>query len=428
MRNISQQYPSTMLQSRYLSLIQLAVALLLLAYPMLMFAVRGSMNAVFLFMLLLTLTTFIVRPNGMSPIVWQHEWTAYAVAMFAIPFSIFISQSFNQHYTAHPYDSASRYFLAIPIFLLLQRLRSNVFVVLQFAFPVAAIVGLLMAKDAGEGRVGIHILDLIHYGDFELLMGVLSLFSLHWFSRDNLPTHLLKIAGFIAGLLASFASGSRGGWLAIPLFMGIFIYFRASRVSLRVFFSSMIAVMLIFALLFSFNSTLNQRVHELSNDATVFSQGNRDTSTGIRWQLYQAAVDIFLHHPIFGVGVEGFAQEMKQMTEAGKITPYAAELGRGEVHNDILSKAVGMGVFGLMAILSIYFVPFRLFWRATQSASVHVRRSGILGITFVGGFFVFGLTVEILNLTMAAAFYSFTVAVLLAACYNTQFITGHQPQ
>jgi O-antigen ligase len=386
------------------------------------------MNAVLFFMLLLAVMTSIIRPKGINAIVWQREWTAYTIAMFAIPIAIFISQSFNQHYTAHPYDSASRYFLAIPMFLMLQRLRSNVFVVLQFAFPVAAVVGLLMAKDLGGGRMGIHTLDLIHYGDFELLLGVLSLFSLHWFSRDNLPMRLLKIAGFIAGLSASFASGSRGGWLAIPLFIVIFIYFRTNRVPLRVILSSMIAAMLTFALLFSFNATVNQRVHELSNDATVFSQGNRDTSTGIRWQLYHAAVDVFLDHPIFGVGVEGFAQEMNRMTEAGKVTPYAANFGRGEVHNDILSKAVGMGVFGLMAILAIYLVPLKLFFKATKSAVVQVRQTAVLGITFVSGFLVFGLTVEILNLTMAAAFYSFTVAVLLAACYNTQFITGHKPQ
>lgn len=73
-------------------------------------------------------------------------------------------------------------------------------------------------------------------------------------------------------------------------------------------------------------------------------------------------------------------------------------------------------MFELVAILAIYFVPFRLFWRATKSAVAAVKCAGILGITFVSGFFVFGLTVEVLNL--ATAFYSFTVAVLLAACYN----------
>lgn len=413
--------------TRYHFSVELAATLLLFAYPVLMLTIKGGMNAVFLFMLLLALATSLVRPNGMSAVLWRREWTVYTIAMFAIPAAIFISQTFNQHYTAHPYDSASRYFLAIPVFLLLQRLRAHVFVLLQFAFPVAAIAGLVMAKDySGMGRLGLLTLDLIHFGDFELLLGVLSLFSIHWFARDDVPARFLKMGGFIAGLAASFASGSRGGWLAIPLFMIIFIYFRAGRIPLRIVLSSITAVILTLMLLFSFNTTVNQRVHDLANDAIVFKQGDRDTSAGIRWQLYQAAIDVFLRHPVFGVGVEGFAQEMQSMTAAGKLTPLAAKLGRGEVHSDILSKAVGMGIFGLIAILAIYLVPLKLFWRASKSASAQIRHSAMLGITFVGGFLVFGLTVEVLNLTMAVAFYSFTVAVLLAACYNAQFLTSSQ--
>lgn len=414
---------------RYLTWVEFTAMLLLLVYPVFMLTVKGGMNVIFFIMLILALLTAIVRPKGMSVVVWQREWTVFAVAMFAIPIAIFISQSFNQHYTPHPYDSASRYFLAIPVFLLLHRLRSNVFVVLQFAFPVAAIASLLMTKDySGEGRRGLLTLDLIHFGDFELLLGVLSLFSLHWFKHDNLLTRALKIAGFVAGIAASFASGSRGGWLAIPLFAAIFLYFKVTKISLRVMFSTFIAVATGCALLFSLNATVNHRIHELSNDIATFNQGNHDTSAGIRWQLYKAAVDVFSRHPLYGVGVEGFGQEIQPMVTAGKITPYAAEMGRGEIHNDILSKAVAMGFFGLMAILAVYLVPLRLFWRASKSASTPVRHSAILGITFVSGFMVFGLTVEILNLTMAVAFYSFTVAVLLAACYNTQLLASPQSQ
>jgi len=151
-------------------------------------------------------------------------------------------------------------------------------------------------------------------------------------------------------------------------------------------------------------------------DVRDYQQGNRDTSIGIRWQLYGAALDIFSRHPLVGVGPAGFAREMQPMMEAGKLTPEAAHYGRGEVHNDVLSKTAGMGVFGLAAILALYLVPLRMFWQATRSTTREVRRAGILGLTFVGGIAIFGLTVEFLNLTMAAAFYAFTVAVLLAAC------------
>ena len=204
----------------------------------------------------------------------------------------------------------------------------------------------------------------------------------------------------------------------MPIFIAFFFYFKMPRVTLKIFMTRIIMGTLCLTILISFSTTFDHRVTQLANDVATFDQGNRDTSTGIRWQLYKAAVDVFLHHPVFGVGPEGFALEMEPMMKAGKITPVAAGLGRGEVHNDILSKAAGMGIFGLIAMFAIYLVPFRLFWQATKSASNQVKSAGLLGITFVSGFFVFGLTVEFLNLTMATAFYSFTVAVLLAACHN----------
>lgn len=406
-----------MARSRYLFFVEKAAALMLLIYPTLMLTVKGGMNGVFLFMLLLSIAVWIVRPAGMSAVKWQPEWRIYFVAMLAMSTAIFISQSYHQSYDGHPHDAASRYWLAILVFLLLQRLRLNVFSVLQFAFPVAAMAGFLLANNLGS-RLGIDTMDAIHFGNFELILGVLSLFSLDWFGRDRLPLRILKVLGFIAGLAASLASGSKGGWLAIPIFMVIFLYFKMGKFSLKMVATSLISIMLFIAIAYTSSTTVHQRVRELANEVAALNQGNYETSTGIRWQLYNAAADIFMHHPIFGVGPEGFALEMKPMMESGKITAQSAYYGSGEVHNDILSKAAGMGVFGLIAMLGIYVVPFRLFRQATKSTSVQVKQTGVLGIIFVSGFFVFGLTVEFLNLTMAAAFYSFTVAVLLAACYN----------
>jgi len=410
--------PMKIKHSYYFHFVEKAAALLLLVYPVLMLTVKGGMNAVFLFMLLLALAVWMVRPAGMNAVAWKPEWTAYVVAMFLLSFAILVSQMAHQNITAHPHDAASRYWLAIPIFLLLQRLPLRVIGVLQYAFPLGAIGGLLMANKESAGGLIIPTLDRIHFGDFELILGMLSLFSLNWLGRDIPALRLLKILGCIAGVWASLASGSRGGWLAIPLFIGFFFYFSMGKSLLKTIMSSLLVATLAMTAGYFTIGTIHQRVNELVNDVKTFDRGNRDTSAGGRWQLYQAAVDIFYRHPLTGVGPEGFASEMQPMVEAKKITPEAAQWGRGEVHNDILAKAAGMGMLGLIAILAGYLVPLRLFWRATKSGSERVRRSGILGIVFVSGVFVFGLTVEFLNLTMATAFYSFTVAVLLAACYN----------
>lgn len=404
-------------QTRYQFLIEKSAGLLLLGYPTLMLTVKGGMNGAFLLMLLLALTVWIFRPAGMATTVWNKDWTIYAVSMLAMTAALFISQSYHQNYFPHPYDGASRYWLAIPVFLFLRRLNLKIFPMLQYAFPVAAIAGFLLAKDVG-GRSGIHTLDVIHFGDFEMILGVMSLFSINWLGHDRLPLRIIKILGFVAGVAASFASGSRGGWLALPVFVVIFFYFHAAGKSRIIIATTAGIIALVLVLLYSFNPMVNQRVGNLAYEASALNQGNQDTSTGVRWQLYKAAVEIFSNHPVFGVGPDGFALEMTPMLEAGKITPAAAELGRGEVHNDILCKAAGMGIFGLVAMVGVYLVPIGLFWKVGKSVSGSVKRTGILGVVFVSGFFVFGLTVEMLNLTLAIAFYSFTVAVLLAFCYN----------
>ena len=97
------------------------------------------------------------------------------------------------------------------------------------------------------------------------------------------------------------------------------------------------------------------------------------------------------------------------------LTPTAAVLGRGEVHNEILAKTVNLGIFGLLSILSVFAVPLIIFIRSARSSFAQARTAAYMGICLVTGFFIFGLSVEIFNLKMTAAFYSLTVAVLLAA-------------
>ncbi|MDH2919359.1 MAG: O-antigen ligase family protein [Sideroxydans sp.] len=410
---------------RYGSSIDAAVMLLLFSYPTLMLTLKGGMNTAFILLLLVTLVVTIKRPKELPAVVWRRDWTLYLLAMTGMSVAIFLSQLANHKFGGHAHDAATRYWLAIPIFLLLQRMPLSTFNVLQLTFPVAAIVGFLLANniignvylDLG-GRVGISNIDLIHFGDFELLLGVTSLLSIDWFGHDKPPVRGLKMLGFIAGLLTSIATGSRGGWMAIPIFIVLFIYFNAHKHPLRLIASAALAIALSGALLFATNNSITQRFFETTNDVSTFDKGNRDTSTGIRLQLYKAAADVFMRHPIFGVGPQGFADEMQALVEAGKLTPLAANLGRGEVHNDLLSKAAGMGVLGVLAMLAIYLVPFYLFWKVRKSSVAIVKRAALIGTIFVAGHAVFGLTVEFLNLALATAFYSFTVAVLLALCYN----------
>ena len=404
--------------SPYIRAVSSGAALLLAAYPSAMFAVKGGMNGAFLLLLILALAVLVVRPGKLPRVVWDREVTLYLVAMSALPFAIFLSQSFHQHYDGHPYDAASRFLLAVPVFLLLRRLRFEVLAVVQYAFPLATIIGCLMIRPLPGGRLGIPTLDLIHFGDFALVLGVLSVLSIDWAGRDALLVRILKVSGLAAGIYASVVSGSRGGWIALPVFLLIYLSFRQVRMQPKMIAAMLLALAATLMVVYTTTPAIQQRVEATVSDIAALRHGNLDTSTGVRLQLYQAALDVIAHNPVFGVGPEGFSQEMDARLAAGKLTPMAAELGKGEVHNELLAKTAGLGLFGLLAILLIYLVPLSVFYRTARAASAQARQAGLLGFVFVSGFMVFGLTVEVLNLTMAAAFYSLTVAVLLAACLN----------
>lgn len=417
----------------YSTLIEKIVIFSLMVYPSALLLVKGGMNGTMLLMLLLTLFSRLLPPAGLSSPVWKKEWWGYVAAMFGMSAAILISQIANDDFLARPHDAASRYWLALPVFWFLLHVRPTVFSALQYAFPIAAILGWLFAVDKGNGAgFTLPWLNKILFGDYLLLFGTLSLFSVDWFGKDSLFLRSLKWAGFAFGLVAALHSGTRGALLAIPVFIGIYIYFRSSRLSFKTVASSLVLGAVVIAVTFLGSQTVQQRLKTLSADISTYEQGNRDTSTGLRWQLNKAAVEIFLLHPIVGVGPEvvggkpdGFAKEMQKMMEAGKLTASAAEMGRCcHPHNEILAKAADLGILGIAALLALYLVPLRLFWKATKETSLVTKRAGLLGLTLVSGHFIFGLTVGLLGLTMTAAFYSFSVAVLLAACYNN----GENPE
>jgi O-antigen ligase len=402
----------------YLLVMELLIGVLLLSFPALMLTVKGGMNMALSASLLIALLVKLRSPAMLGPTEWKSEWTYYVVAMFAMTLAILISQTYHASFSARHYDGPSRYWLAIPFFLLLYRLDLRVFLTLQFAFPLAAMLGWALAIKASNGST-MPLIDKIRYGDSMLLFSMLSLLSIDWFGKDVWYLRALKLAGFVMGLLAAFQSGTRGALLAIPVFVVIYIYSRGSHLTARMTLRSLVLAVVVIGTSYLTNTVLQNRLQIMATDVATYSQGNLDTSAGVRWQLYGAAVEIISEHLVFGVGPGGYALQMAPMEDAGKVTALAAEYGRGEVHNDILKKTADLGIFGLVAILAVYLVPLWLFGKASRSSSSQIKRTGMMGMAFVSGFMIFGLTAEILNLTMTIAFYSFTVAVLLAYCYNT---------
>lgn len=398
----------------------------LLCYPALFFLVRGGMNGALFLLTILSLYLLISRKSYNNKL--DRADIYFSIAMASGLMAILLSQIYHHDLIARYFDSDARFLLAIPVLLALRHIDMKVLSMMEYAFPlgaIAALAAIMVTNPRVTSDASTLFINHIHLGDMALLLGFLSLFSVNWVRTDHPIVKLLKILGLIAGLTVSALSSARGGWIAIPVFVFVFINFRtngrmANKVLLAMLLIGMLALLGYFLL-----ETIRQRVWMIYSDLSQFLGGNADTSIGIRFQLWKAAFHLIAQNPVFGAGADGFRAAMDGMSASGVITPVAAGYGKGEVHNEILAHTVRFGIFGLASILAVYFVPFAVFLRAARSKIRQQNVAAMMGMCVTLGFFVFGLTVETFDLKMTAAFYSLTVAVLLAiATHDKSTLAG----
>jgi O-antigen ligase len=83
-------------------------------------------------------------------------------------------------------------------------------------------------------------------------------------------------------------------------------------------------------------------------------------------------------------------------------------------HSDILSKLLSSGLFGLIAYLCLLFVPFYFFYAHRNSLIADKKRAARMGMYYITGIFIAGLSNEQLSLKYLCTFYGLMTATLLA--------------
>ena len=404
------------------SAINRIIILILLCYPAFLLTVRGSVGVLFFLLLLLSLVTlYRARKSPRAP-HWDKYSIAFALAMSSPVLAIFLSQAYHGEFKAPYYDWAARFLLAIPIFLALRQTSIRVLSILQYGMPIGALVGLLALKlhpfDWGGRYTTSEFFNLIHFSDTALVLGFLSLFSINWKREDSPSILAFKLCGFLAGIYMSIQSGERGSWVAIPLLLLLWTILNVRERRWLKFGIAALVVISASWLSYLLIDVVHTRIGYIFSDIDGYAHGNKDTSVGVRIQLYLAALHLFIEHPFFGVGPGGFAQAIPDLVSSGKLTYFGGVLGKAEIHNEILAKCAETGLFGLLSILSVYLVPAAILWRSLNNPIAQKMIAGMMGLGLITGFFVFGLTVEIFDLKMTAAFYALTLAVIVATATN----------
>lgn len=406
----------------------IAIALGLIVPPA-YFGVQGGMNTIFIGLSLVSLGLLIAQRKFRQPhacALSSGDW-AMMVAL-ALPITaVAISEAAHHQWQPNALDSPSRFLLAIPILLWLRQYPKETWLGMRAAILAGGLAAWLVlhvaGHDWGNGRMGSSFLNYIHYGDVAALFGVCAIVLTFDKTTQNWLRSLYVVSA-AAGFHAALLTGTRSSWMSAAVLLALWAMLRPGRTLYKLL--AVAAVVGSTAGLLLFNPTVQQRAVDIEHNITAFSHGNVDTDIGIRFQLWRAAAHLIAEKPIFGWGAHGFKEQMTPLAAQGVVTPLAAQLGRGEVHNQLLFGASNYGLLGGAAGLGLYIVPGWLLWKRWRKA--RLIPEALTGLMWVIGFFLFGLTVETFDLSMTAALYALSLATLMQAqcTATTQYIGPNQ--
>ena len=371
--------------------------------------------------------------NGKVPrIEFNYPLDAVILLIFA---GLFISVLMSQisrgaiHFAA--FDGPSRLLIAGIVFLFIRQFDIPYIKILSIAIPVGLICVFLSVKlnpGAYWGmRYATYFVDPNTLGSQTFILGLLSFLMIGWSEKKSIALIVLQALGGLLSLYVSIGSGSRGGWLTAPFILLLILFLRfgdiahASQSHKQKMWLQTIAVyvsiLFVFLMGFYFSEELSIRIiggyFEIHN---WFSGANLDTSAGIRLSMWKFGFQLAHESLLFGYGEE---KNMMQVLQNSPFNIAAIEtaintMALSGAHSDILSKLLSAGLFGLGAYLCLLLVPFSIFWKYRNSQVFNVKQAARIGLFYITGIFIAGLSNEQLSLKYLCTFYGLMVATLLA--------------
>jgi O-antigen ligase len=388
--------------------------------PLLALTVRGWINIAFVLLLILSLHGLYRWPKSYTAL-WADKRVVWLSVALAFPFvGILLSQLIRHDIQPSYYDGPLRPLGGIFLLFHLSARRIDFVRIFQWTCPLAvlacaAAVWLNPVPTAfWAGRWATYFVDPLTFGQYTLLLGFLSLFTIHLVERDPTAVVVLKLSAFLVGLTLSVGSASRSAWVAVPALIVLwFALVVRDRKLITVGLAGAVAAA--FAA-YTFIDVVHFRIGAAMNDyAAYFTGSNRDSSGGLRLSLARTAWELFLMNPLQGYGDRGFPPLQSIEAIAPIFTPqleYA--LHHNGVHNEFLQNMIRSGIFGLIRSLLMFIVPLVIFLSAVRARSKVTASAAVVGLGYITAVFFFGMSTETFTLKFLFTFYTVMICALSA--------------
>lgn len=331
-------------------------------------------------------------------------------------FDLLIHEAGSRHM-----DKPLRFLLATLVFWVVRKYPPR----LGWLWAGLAVGGILTASWAGYQKLflqaerALGYTHVIQFGNIAMLTGLFCLAGLGWAGaqpqrRVWVP---LLVVGAVGGVLGSLFSGSRGGWVGLPLVL--LVLYRAYRE----YFSRRMRILALTVLAVAAGVVYNvpqlgvqERVHAALDDIRLYRQGDPDTSLGARFEMWRGASQLALSKPLLGWGEANYNSAMRALVEQGKAHEIVTHFGHP--HNEFLNAAAKRGLLGVLALLALYLVPLKMFAGGLRSPNLTCRSLATAGTLLPVAYIDFGLSQAFFSHNSGVMIYSVWLVVLWGGYRN----------
>lgn len=345
----------------------------------------------------------------------------YGIILTLVVYGVVVGGLSIMDLGAKGFDRPLRFLLAIPVLLLILRFPPRqAWLWSGLSLGAIGAGGWALWQRFGNGieRVGGY-LHPIQFGNLSMLMGVLCLAGLGWavLQRQRVIWVVLLLLGALLGMLGSLMSGSRGGWVGLPV-IGYVLYRGFGRqlpLALKVSVAGLVVTLA--TLVFVLPQTgVQQRVNSAISDISLYVSGEEsNTSLGLRFEMWRGASQLIIQRPLLGWGESGYEAAMLNLGQQHSISPVAAQFGHA--HNEFIDALAKRGVVGLAVLVMLYMVPLKMFASGVVHENLQIRTLAVAGTLLPVAFIDFGLSQTFLAHNSGAMFYAFWLAVIWG-CYS----------
>lgn len=413
------------LNNIYRSLTLLAV----FAFPINFLAIKHGVHVSLYGLFIISIICLLSQSTQKFSFIKDFNVLAVVISLSSIFIATALTQLLRQDIYWPSFDGPSRLALAGIVFLFLRTQSISFLKLLEIAIPIGLVLTLIMIVSFPEtsihwgGRFATKFVDPNTLGSQSLILGVICLLMIN--KNNHLAKNVLILIGSATGIYLSIHAGSRGGWLALP-----FIFFAWSIIRFKERFTCNInntfkLILMIFlgttALTLTFIALVKlpmiaTRIDSGYSDVINLLHGEFNTSIGTRIAIWI----ISFKYLAANAGLSGLGEtDIKNLLTTLPIDPIQFReaiyhLSNTGPHSDFLAKVLSMGYIGGLAYILTAFIPLLIFIKNTFNANYQQRSASRIGLYYLIGIIICGLSNEMLSLKYLCSFYGLMIACLAA--------------